>query len=179
MIELQWTDALALDIPEMDQTHREFVELLGLVAEAGDDIVVHAWASLIDHTALHFGQEDLWMRQTRFASENCHSLQHKVVLSVMREGLVQGRSGRIDVIHQMAHELALWFPQHAQTMDAALALHLRSMAFDFATGGVALPERLPLQEISGCGSGGCSSNSPSLHETRAEPAATPPGAMAG
>ena len=34
----------------------------------------------------------------------------------------------------MASELALWFPQHAQSMDASLALHLRRVGFDPATG---------------------------------------------
>jgi hypothetical protein len=55
----------------------------------------------------------------------------------------------------MAHELAIWFPQHAQSMDAALALHLRGIGFDVASGDVARPERLPVDEISGCGSGSC------------------------
>ena len=55
----------------------------------------------------------------------------------------------------MASELADWFPKHAQTMDAALALHLRGIEFDFVTGTIARPELLPLHEISGCGSASC------------------------
>ncbi|MEO8137669.1 MAG: hemerythrin domain-containing protein [Betaproteobacteria bacterium] len=149
MIELQWSDALSLNLPPMDETHREFVSLLGTVAQASDDALVDAWKSLIDHTDLHFAQEDVWMRQTRFASGNCHSTQHLVVLNVMREGLVQGRAGRLDVIRYMAHELAVWFPQHAQSMDAALGLHLRSVGFDFATGDATQPARLPASEITG------------------------------
>jgi hemerythrin-like metal-binding protein len=155
MIELQWSDALSLDLRPMDETHREFVALLAVVAEASDDGLLDAWKSLIDHTDLHFAQEDLWMQQTRFASGNCHSTQHLVVLNVMREGLVQGRAGRLDVVRHMAHELATWFPQHAQSMDAALGLHLRSVGFDFATGEVAWLDRLPVGEITGCGSAAC------------------------
>ena len=156
MIELQWSDALSLDLRLMDETHREFVALLAVVAQASDDGLLDAWQSLIDHTDLHFAQEDAWMQQTRFTSSNCHSTQHLVVLTVMREGLVQGRAGRLDVVRHMAHELALWFPQHAQSMDAALGLHLRSVGFDFTTGKVARPDRLPVEEITGCGSAACS-----------------------
>lgn len=155
MTELLWSDALSLDLPLMDETHREFVELLADAADAPDDRLVEAWATLVDHTDRHFAQEDRWMRQARFASGNCHSTQHKVVLSVMREGLVQGSAGRLDTIRQMAHELATWFPQHAQSMDAALALHLRGIGFDAATGNVLRPELLPVDEISGCGSAAC------------------------
>ncbi len=64
--------------------------------------------------------------------------------------------GRLDVIRQLAHELAIWFPQHAQSMDAALALHLRGLDIDMLSGGVVLAERLPECEITGCGSAACS-----------------------
>ena len=101
------------------------------------------------------------MRQTGFASVNCHATQHGVVLTVLRDGLAAGRAGRHDVIRQLAHELALWFPQHAQTMDAALALHLRGAGYDFATGqlpaGSALAAATP---ITGCGSAACSPQAP-------------------
>lgn len=137
MTALTWTDALALELPAMDDTHREFVELLAVVARAGDSELVDAWAALVEHTDHHFAQEDRWMRQTGFASVNCHTTQHGVVLGVMREGLALGRTGRLDVVRQMASELALWFPQHAQTMDAALALHLRSVGFDATSGALA------------------------------------------
>ncbi|MNF13092.1 cation-binding hemerythrin HHE family protein [compost metagenome] len=56
----------------------------------------------------------------------------------------------------MASELALWFPQHAQSMDAALALHLRRVGFDGATGLVHAPHALPGGLIHGCGGAGCS-----------------------
>lgn len=95
------------------------------------------------------------MRQARFASGNCHSTQHKVVLTVMREGLALGRAGRLDVIRQMTHELATWFPQHAQSMDAALALHLRGIWLDVTTGEVSRPDLQPVEEITGCGSAAC------------------------
>jgi hemerythrin-like metal-binding protein len=155
MSELQWSDALVMDLPVMDQTHREFVDLLAAVADADDDRLVPAWSALIDHTDAHFAQEDRWMRETRFASTNCHTTQHHVVLGLLREGLALGRIGKRDVIRVLAHELATWFPSHAQSMDAALALHLRRVGLDPVTGAVARPECLPVEEIHGCGSASC------------------------
>ena len=107
----------------------------------------------------------LYRRQaTRFASGNCHSMQHKVVLQVMREGAAMGARGELEPIRQMARELAVWFPQHAQAMDAALALHLRRAGFDPVTGQVHAPEALPAELIHGCG-GHCHESEP-----HAEPA---------
>jgi len=168
MAHLEWSDALNLDLPLMDETHREFVDLLAAVDRADDAHLLPAWSTLLAHTEQHFGQEDAWMESTRFASGNCHSMQHKVVLQVMREGLVRAQQGELKVLRMMASELALWFPQHAQSMDAALALHLRRVGFDAATGVVHAPHSLPGELIHGCGGSTCSDTPAS-----ARPAARP------
>jgi len=127
---LAWSEALSVSMPVMDQTHREFVDLLATVELSEDDTLLAHFDELIEHTQQHFDHEDDWMRATGFAPQNCHSTQHSVVLKVLHEGADAGRQGRLDIVRQMARELALWFPQHAQTMDASLALHLKSMGFD-------------------------------------------------
>jgi hemerythrin-like metal-binding protein len=153
---LQWSEALAMDLPFMDNTHHEFVELLGAVEEAEETQLLPTWRALVAHTEEHFGDEDRWMQDTHFASSNCHSVQHKVVLQVLREGVSLGESGDLAPIRQMAHELAAWFPQHAQSMDAALALHLRRVGYDTATGVVHAPQALPSEMIHGCAGASCS-----------------------
>ena len=105
----------------MDETHQEFVDLLAVVVRSSDNEIMGHWHALIVHTDQHFGQEDNWMQRTRFSSSNCHSVQHQVILQVMREGQQRGKKGDLGVVRQMAHELGIWFPQHAQSMDAALA----------------------------------------------------------
>lgn len=153
---LEWSDALSLDLPLMDDTHREFVDLLARVDGADDAGVLPAWQTLIEHTVVHFDQEDRWMRETRFATGNCHSVQHRVVLQVMREAAARAAAGELPLLRLVAGELAQWFPQHAQSMDAALALHLRRLGHDPHSGGIVRPEALPAQPISGCGSAACS-----------------------
>jgi hemerythrin-like metal-binding protein len=161
MLTLQWTDSLMLDLPQMDNTHKEFVALLDQVVNASDAALLPLWQDLITHTDAHFAREDSWMKDTKFASSNCHSTQHKIVLQVMREG---GVRGDLSVVRQMADELGMWFPQHAQAMDAALALHLRSVGFDTTTGKVTLPVALPAQAIQGCGGSTCSPQEASFQE---------------
>jgi hemerythrin-like metal-binding protein len=153
---LQWSAALAMDLPFMDDTHHEFVDLLGAVEEAEESQLLSTWRALVEHTEVHFGDEDRWMVDTHFASSNCHSVQHKVVLQVLREGVALGEAGDLKPIRQMAHELAAWFPQHAQSMDAALAIHLRRVGYDTATGVVHAPQALPIEMIQGCAGEACS-----------------------
>lgn len=152
---LQWSEALSLDMPMMDTTHQEFVELLAEVVQAPDASLLSKWAALIDHTDEHFGREDQWMLDTGFAAGNCHSTQHSIILQVMREGGKRGLAGDLAMVRQMAHELGLWFPQHAQAMDASLALHLRSAGYDPLTGAISQPQALPATQIQGCAGSSC------------------------
>ena len=152
---LQWSDALSLDLPIMDDPHREFVGLLAQVQRSPDATLLTAWQALVLQTNDHFGQEDRWMRATRFAAINCHSLQHQVVLEVMREGLVKAAAGDLAALREMASELAQWFPKHAQSMDAALALHLHRAEYDPVTGKVHQLDALPAEAIHGCGGDVC------------------------
>ncbi len=160
---LQWSDTLALDLPEMDHTHREFVDLLAQVVNATDQNILPLWSKLVDHTDAHFSREDRWMKETGFSSTNCHTTQHQIVLQVMREGVKRGQAGELAVVRQMADELGIWFPQHAQAMDAALALHLRGVGYDPLTGQVAMPEALPIKAIEGCASESCSDSLAASH----------------
>lgn len=155
MSRLVWSEALSLSMPVMDVTHQEFVDLLAAVQDAGDAQLLTRWDLLVAHTEDHFQREDRWMRETGFAADNCHSMQHAVVLQVLREGADRARQGELHVLRQMAADLALWFPQHAQTMDAGLALHLKSVGHDPQTGERAEPAALPAQPLTGCGSARC------------------------
>jgi hemerythrin-like metal-binding protein len=162
MLTLQWTDSLLLDLPQMDDTHKEFVALLDQVVNAPDEMLLPRWRALIIHTDAHFAREDSWMKDTGFASGNCHTTQHRVVLQVMREG---EKRADLSVVRQMADELGMWFPQHAQAMDAALALHLRSVGYNTASGIVTLPDALPRQDIVGCGGSTCATETEPVRET--------------
>jgi hemerythrin-like metal-binding protein len=127
---VEWTDALRLDYPPMDDVHHAFVDLLALAQTAPDAALPQAWSAVLDHTVLHFGSEDEWMRRTRFAAADNHIMQHKVVLNVMREGLALARAGNLKAVRDMAGELAVWFAKHTQSLDAALALHMRGAGTD-------------------------------------------------
>lgn len=124
---VEWSEALRLDYPPMDEVHHEFVDLLAMAQAAPDAALPQAWSAVIDHTVQHFGREDEWMRRTRFAAAENHIMQHKVVLNVLREGLALARTGQLQAVREMAGELAVWFAKHTQSLDAALALHMRSV----------------------------------------------------
>ncbi|MDO5624178.1 MAG: hemerythrin domain-containing protein [Pseudomonadota bacterium] len=173
---LLWSDEWKLGVPAMDRTHEEFVALLADVEQAPDDVALLArWGMLVDHTQTHFDNEDRYMLATRFAATNCHTTHHKMVLDVMRQGLAMAQAGDVAPVRQMARELATWFPLHADSMDAALAMHLARVGFDPATGTIANPAALPADALHGCGGDSCGSGTPHAHDTHETAAAAPAG----
>jgi hemerythrin-like metal-binding protein len=144
MAALVWTDALALQQPRMDDTHREFVDLLAEVEaalqQAQPDALTGTLARFVAHTEAHFAQEDAWMATIGFAPENCHATQHAQVLQLLRE--VQRRvqdDGNLALVEQLVPALADWFVPHAQNMDGGLAQVMALTGFDPATGTMSKP----------------------------------------
>lgn len=155
MPSLPWSQELELGHPAMDQTHREFVALLAKARDSSDEALAAVWQALIAHTQAHFAQEDAWMRATQFPSARTHSIQHRVILQVMREGVARAAEGNLTSVRLMTRELAIWFPQHAQTLDMPLAAHLVELGFDPATAHARVPEE-PAHSCGGCKACSCS-----------------------
>lgn len=122
---VEWSDAFVLEYEPLDTLHKEFVKRLAAAQTVADTALPERWASVVEHTQLQFAQEDKWMRQSHFASASNHLLQHRVVLKLLREGLAMSQAGDLVAVREMADELAAWFSKHTQSLDAALALHLR------------------------------------------------------
>jgi hemerythrin len=158
MPSLSWSEALALDHPQLDRTHQEFVELLnelGALLDAGNDPLPH-YARVLAHTEAHFAMEERWMAATGFAPENCHSRQHAMVLEVMREVQVHALARQdLQPLRNLLPELLNWFPAHAEMMDAALVYHLGQVGYDTESGALARPPAAEAAAISTCGSQGC------------------------
>lgn len=104
---IAWNDQLLNHHPEMDATHREFVDHLAQVqaALAGpQDALLARYDAMLEHTVEHFAQEDRWMKDLGFSADNCHSAQHSQVLAVMREVRRQHAEGQSDLIGRLRRD---------------------------------------------------------------------------
>ncbi|PTT89719.1 hemerythrin [Pelomonas sp. HMWF004] len=137
MTTLAWTETLVLNQPTLDTTHQEFVEHLnafGAALDSGAD-ALPAYQVLLAHTEAHFAMEEDWMARCGFEPQNCHSSQHAMVLNVMREALRYANElNDREPLNILRTELAGWFPQHAEMMDAALVWTMEQRGFDPVTG---------------------------------------------
>jgi hemerythrin len=96
------------------------------------------------------------MLATGFSADNCHATHHATILETMRAVETHYAQGNTEIITRLAEALAEWFPQHAASMDAGLALHLQSVGFNTQTETLIDPSVVRPASMSGCGSVSCS-----------------------
>ena len=141
---LTWSDDLVMNMDKMDQTHREFVDLLAATELAPEDKLIASFIELIAHTDEHFSGENQWMQDVSFGPGGCHTDEHDMILKVMREALRRGQEeGNLQMVRQLTGELAVWFDGHAKSMDAVLAMFLKEVEYDPITRIVHKPQVLP------------------------------------
>jgi hemerythrin-like metal-binding protein len=114
----------------MDAIHREFHDLLAALHQAGDE--GEKLLALHEHLLRHCSQEERWMRDTSFPARAAHEREHEMLLEVVAEVRRRFDAGDSEVVTRLAQELPHWFELHANSMDAALAVHLRNL--DTASG---------------------------------------------
>jgi hemerythrin-like metal-binding protein len=116
-----------LDLPEMDETHLQFIDLVNRMADADKPGFIRLFAELIEHTDRHFSAEYALMRESRFPAIGEHGDEHRRILGEMTKIGRRVASGSLMLGRAYIKEqLPGWFALHAMTMDSALAAHLKS-----------------------------------------------------
>ena len=153
---LPWTASLHTGDARMDETHQEFTDMLNQILATPQDQQLPLYRQFLLHTVEHFAQEERWMLATGFSADNCHAEHHATILETMRAVESHYEAGDTDIISRLAEALAEWFPGHAASMDAGLAIHLKNVGFDSVTETLADPSVIQSVTMSGCGSVSCS-----------------------
>ncbi|WP_423458278.1 bacteriohemerythrin [Ottowia sp. VDI28] len=126
---LAWSDRLLLGHSPMDDTHREFVEVVGLLQVAAEHELAERLENVLIHLERHFREEDTWMRDTSYPAADCHVDEHAAVRASGQEVKEMLANGNSEPCRRYADELAKWFPGHADYLDAPLAQWLSRKRF--------------------------------------------------
>lgn len=123
-MEFAWDDRYLLGHAEMDNTHREFVDLLNALQMADDAGLGEALAAFAAHAEAHFAAENESMLKNDFPPRDCHIDEHNKVLASVYEVQQQLADGDVGIVRELAVALMEWFPAHADYLDSALATWL-------------------------------------------------------
>jgi len=119
-----------LGVPEMDETHREFSDLVNRLGGADKETFTALFGELIEHTRAHFSAENEAMLESGFPAIREHMDEHQRVLGELDRIGKRVAAGSIAMGRAyVTQQLPEWFDLHAQTMDSALAAHIKAMEF--------------------------------------------------
>ncbi len=153
---LTWAPSLETGDARMDETHEEFVTQLNQLLATPASEQLPLYLRFVEHTREHFAQEERWMLATGFTADNCHASHHATILETLDAVVAHYQNDDPEIITRLAEALVEWFPQHAASMDAGLALHLKDVDFDTRTETLTDPAKVRPATMSGCGSVSCS-----------------------
>jgi len=117
-----------LGVEAMDNTHREFVDLVNELSDCDRPRFVELFPELVAHTRTHFTAEEEMMERSGFPAIEEHRADHARVLGEMTRFTAGLRRGRAQLATAyVLDQLPGWFELHAATMDSALAAHLKGL----------------------------------------------------
>ena len=125
---LTWSENLAMRVEFMDETHREFIDLVNMISHCVDrPQLILLYQQLIEHTQQHFQREEQVMQETQFSAIGEHQADHRRVLNELTGFQRSLHRGRTQLVKSFLNDrLPEWFKLHLATMDAALAAHIKS-----------------------------------------------------
>ncbi len=119
-----WNDSYLLGYGPMDDTHREFVDVVQRLSTCADADLASHLAEFRVHAEAHFDMENQWMRDTDFPPRDCHIDEHAAVMGSVKEVqdlLANGNLQHVGIARNLIAELINWFPGHAIHLDSALS----------------------------------------------------------
>jgi len=122
---LQWRDEFSVGIDEIDDEHRELIELIRSLqqqvhAGARSQDIVAVLGEIYAQIAGHFALEEKMMRQTRYPAYADHKEDHETLLDDLRDIMDDVEDDGVLDQAQLTHDLDRWFSDHFKTHDAKL-----------------------------------------------------------
>lgn len=122
---IEWHKHFELGILDVDQEHRELIELINRlhgrleVGESGEAVLV-ILGEIHAQIAAHFALEERIMRQRRYRHYAEHKEDHELLLDEIRDIMDRYEDDQSYDAAEFGTELNRWFTEHFSTHDARL-----------------------------------------------------------
>ncbi len=123
---IDWTDELSLGIPEIDEQHRQLVDIVNKFEESakggkGPRIMVGILNDLVGYTQEHFSFEEKFMLEAKFPKLSLHQSQHRQLLQKIERFQFEFSQGGRRITIELREFLKYWLTSHILKEDKAYA----------------------------------------------------------
>lgn len=122
-------DKHSLNYEKMDVLHREFLDIYNSVDLNSKDSINSKAMELLEHTKIHFNEEEKLMDRYDYPRSREHKEEHNKVLSELKFFIDKSYSifGMNILKSYFAEKLPYWFDYHLASMDSDLAAYLKNV----------------------------------------------------
>jgi hemerythrin len=121
---IEWTPDLAVNVPAIDDQHKELYSRMNDLCNAimegkGRNEVGSFVRYLSEYTTFHFEDEEALMRQHEYPGYDAQRAAHRLFRERVRKMAAQTDSDVIpsDLVVTVVNEMKNWFSNHIRTMD--------------------------------------------------------------
>ena len=119
---LRWTDALSVNINEIDQQHKQLIIMVNELNEAmrkrkAKDVLGEIIDGLINYAATHFATEEKYFDKYDYPATETHKKEHAGFVEKVIEFKLGFDEGRILLSLDVMNFLQEWLLNHIQVSD--------------------------------------------------------------
>jgi hemerythrin len=121
MSTFEWSSDLSVGVPEMDNQHRQLInminDLMDNIDSLGKDEILKAYTALGDFVVKHFKEEEEFMESIQYDGLATHKIIHERLLNQLGDFAKQIEDGTLDS-EKLFSFLELWLKSHIMGIDA-------------------------------------------------------------
>lgn len=131
---LAWSDIFSVGVKEIDEQHKQLLDLVNrlndaMQGEADRAVLGRIIDDLVDYTKTHFAYEERLMDEYRYSLAQRHRLEHRhliqAVLDIQRKFEVQGVALTAEVMLLLRD----WLSRHIMNSDRLFGRELNAKGF--------------------------------------------------
>ena len=114
---IQWSDALSVNVAEIDQQHKTLIQIINDLNEAmrqgkGKDTLGKTIEGLLNYARTHFATEERYFDRFGYPKAKDHKIEHAVFVEKASEFKQGFDKGQISLSIQVMNFLSNWLRQH-------------------------------------------------------------------
>lgn len=128
---IHWDKSVKVDIPIMDEQHKEMVDytnrLYELIESNEKNEIKKILKLLIENLKTHFDTENQLMEDSKLPNFISHKLEHERFYNKMNGIYLNVKTGKQNLTRDNLKSIKVWFFNHMDFKDKKLAHHIKSI----------------------------------------------------
>ena len=125
---IQWSDELMVNVPVIDQQHKNMADILNALYQtlgSGNEMKAKLlMKDLVEDVKIHFETEEDLMKNNQYLNFFSHKLEHDRFVKKAEELNEQVQSGKLQVNLEMMKSFKNWFYNHIDINDKKMGDYL-------------------------------------------------------